>query len=406
MFHIPPHQKLKIGFISDLSGVYRIAAEEQKNGVMLALDEMVRGGGFARDSFSVIVKDSEINPDVTRLRTKELIEKDRVDILIGGLTASLHITINDETKKAGIPFMSIGQVHELTTSDYLGPYTFHQAYTPYMIGQAMGKWISENIGKKWFLFFTDYMWGWRVHDSYIAVAKRTGSEIVGYKRIPFPVKNESEYTKHFAEVLDSHADILIGNNFGADQVKFIQDVGRARLKRHVSVAVTLAEGTTFSVIDPDVAAGMYWGTTFYWGLEKMYDTARTFVSGYRKKFRDVPGAYAAYGYSAAHELVGAVLRIGKYPIQPDAVARELEGRSYAHYKSGEWWRPCDHQALQDFYILKVKGTEERTGKQDVAEIIGSTQWDLKTERTCEILGQSDRQWGHVILPRENTRRSA
>src|SRR3972149_6585758 len=116
MFHIPPHQKLKIGFISDLSGVYRIAAEEPK--------------------------------------------------------------------KTGIAFISIGQVHELTTSYYLGSYTLHQAYTPYMIGQAMGKWISENIGKKWFLFFTDYMWGWRVHDSYIAVAKRTGSEIVGYKRIP------------------------------------------------------------------------------------------------------------------------------------------------------------------------------------------------------------------------------
>jgi branched-chain amino acid transport system substrate-binding protein len=385
---------IKIGFPSGLSGVYAGIAKSQLEGVILAVDEWNKQGGVLGRQVEIVVKDDKCDPALTTALTRELIYKDKVDLIVGVLSAGTQLQANEETKKAKMFFMSLGMSDELTTAAYLGPYTFHQAPTVYMNDQAVAKWIFENLGKRWYLIAADYTWGWSHIEGYEAFASRTDAKIIGIKKVPFPAKEEDAFTRHFSEIIRKKPEVLIVNNAGADQQKFIKEAHKAGLKSKMSIVHTTAMLAAVNTLDPEEAVGMYWGSAFYWGLKDILPTSKKFVTAYQKKFKTLPCAYATYGYSGAMEALTAIEKTGKYPLDPNKMAKELEGRTFAHCKHPEWWRPCDHQAFQDFYVLKFKGPEERKNKDDSSEIVGQTSWDLDFGKSCQVQGQGKKMWGH------------
>ena len=387
-------ETIRLGFISGLSGVYGWSAQDQLRGIMLAVEQINSGGGISGKKVSIISRDDTSDPKKAAEGTRYLIEKEKIDFMVGGLSAGTQLFINEEMKKAGLLFISIGQSNEITTAKHLGPYTFHEALTPYMTVQGMGKWVFANLGKKIFIVMSDYEWGWHVLSAYELLAKEAGAQIVGVAKIPFPAKASNDFSKHFPVILKAKPEVLIAANFGADQLKFIEDVNTAGLQRKMSIVNTLSELPVMERISPEKATGLYWGGHFYWGLKDILPEANNFVSLYTKRFNGVPSGYAAYGYSGAMELLLAAQKVNRYPINPKAIAEELEGNAYAHCKDKQWWRPCDHQSMQDYYILKLKGAEDRAHPHDISEIIGVTPWDLDMERSCQKTGNGAYLWGH------------
>lgn len=388
-------ETIKLGFISGLSGVYGWSAQDQLRGVTLAIEEINGQGGISGKKVEIVTRDDTSDPKKAAEGTRDLIEKEKIDFLVGGLSAGTQLFINEETKKAGILFVSIGQSNEITMASNLGPYTFHEALTPHMTVQGMGRWVFENLGKKVFILMSDYEWGQHVLKAYELLAKEMSAQIIGVAKIPFPAKAPDDFSKHFPSILKAKPEVLIGANFGADQLKFIEDVNTAGLQRQMSIVNTLSELPVMERIPPEKATGLYWGAHFYWGLKDMLPEAKTFVSLYSQHFDGVPSGYAAYGYSGAMELLLAAQKVNRYPIDPKAIAEELEGHAYTHCKDRQWWRPCDHQSLQDYYILKLKGAEDRKRPHDISEIIGVTSWDLDMERSCEETGNGAYLWGHT-----------
>ncbi len=388
-------ETIRLGFISGLSGVYGWSAQDQLRGVTLAVEKVNSRGGISGKKVAIISRDDTSDPKRAAEGTRDLIEKEKIDFLVGGLSAGTQLFINEEAKKAGILFISIGQSNEITTAPHLGPYTFHEALTPYMTVRGVGKWVFENLGKKIFIIVSDYEWGWQVLRTYELLAKQAGAQIVGVAKIPFPAKASNDFSKHFPAILKKKPEVLIGANFGTDQLKFIEDVNTAGLQRKMSIVNTLSELPVMERIPPEKAIGLYWGAHFYWGLKDMLPEAKAFFSLYSKRFGGAPSGYAAYGYSGAMELLLAAEKVNRYPIDPKAITEELEGNTYAHCKDKQWWRPCDHQSLQDYYILKLKGAEDRTHPHDISEIIGVTPWDLNIERSCQETGNGAYLWGHT-----------
>ena len=391
-------ETIKLGFISGLSGVYSWSAQNQLQGVILATQEMNKNGGIDGRQIEIIIRDDETKPELAAKLTRKLIQEDKADFIIGGLSADTQLWINKETRAAGKIFMSLGQSNDLTKAQNLGPYTFHHALTPYMTVQGTGKWVFENLGKDWFIIVADYAWGQAVQKDYENLSKRMGARCVGVAKTPFPLKGKEDIMKHVPEILRKKPEVLIGANYGAEQLIFMEVANKMGLKRKMSIVNTLSEINVIERVPPEEAVGMYWGVSFYWGLADILPAAKKFVSAYQRRFRQVPSSYSAYGYSGACEIFYAIRKLGTYPIDAAAVSRELEGRTFSHYKTPEWWRPCDHQAFQDHYILKLKGTEERKNKNDISEIIGTTSWELDFERTCEDLGHKKNTWGHIDPP--------
>ena len=210
---------IKLGFPSGLTGAYKGLAKNQLRGITLAVDQFNKKGGVLGREVKIIPKDDKLNPILTTKATKELIYKDKIDFVVGALSAGTQLQVNKETKKAKMLFMSVAQTNELPMAPHLGPYTFHEAITPHMNDQAIAKWTFDNLGRKWIILIADYAWGLSHIDGYKAFAKRNNVKILDIIKVPFPAKDKDAFTKHFPAILKKKPEVLLVSNAGNDQKK-------------------------------------------------------------------------------------------------------------------------------------------------------------------------------------------
>ena len=95
----------KIGLPATLSGRHAVQGRESLRGIRLFTEELrARGGVKIREGKSLVPElvfhDDESIPERTRENTLRLIEKDRVDILLGPYSSSLTLACVETAEKA------------------------------------------------------------------------------------------------------------------------------------------------------------------------------------------------------------------------------------------------------------------------------------------------------------------
>src|SRR5437588_11640278 len=80
-------EKLKIGVIATLSGPPAVLGQQLRNGVQLAVKSL--GGKFGGREVELIVQDDELKPDVAVTKVKAMIERDKVDFVIGPIFSNV-----------------------------------------------------------------------------------------------------------------------------------------------------------------------------------------------------------------------------------------------------------------------------------------------------------------------------
>ena len=85
---------LRIGFPLPLTGTFAAIAADMQRGAQLAMEELNAKGGVMGRKVEVLFRDDELKPAVGAQRTKELIENQKVDFVVGGLAAHVQMAIN------------------------------------------------------------------------------------------------------------------------------------------------------------------------------------------------------------------------------------------------------------------------------------------------------------------------
>ena len=177
---------IKIGFPLPLTGPFAAIAADLKRGAELALDELNARGGVMGRKVEVLFRDDELKPAIGAQRTKELIENQKVEFVVGGLAAHVQMAINEQTKKAGKLFISISQSDEISAKPDTSPITFHEALNPTITCRVVGKWALQNLGKKWWIVYADYAWGKQNNAVFTdVIAKATAGPCSA--RTPYPL---------------------------------------------------------------------------------------------------------------------------------------------------------------------------------------------------------------------------
>lgn len=376
-----------LGFIGGRTGPYERIAKNEERGATLAVEECNAAGGINGRPVEVRFADDAMKPEVGEKAAKELLAGG-AHMLAGTISAETQLAINAIARDAGIPFISCSQSNRIGTTEYRGPYTFHEALTPYMTGHFITRWGFDVFGKRFASIIADYRWGHESYDSSMKVLEELGGVNAGVVAVRFGASVE-EYEAVFPKILAMKADVLNVRNFGRDQVNFIKAAARVGLKKEIPILIGISESIFVDTIPLDDLVGLYWGTNFYWGLADKIPSAQKFVDAYRKRFDDDrPSGYCGYAYAGVKEALTALAETKFDGTSYEPMREFLEGRHYDHYKGAQWWRPCDHQSFQDFYLLRFKGPEESVDKHDIAEHMGTVSWDLSVERTCDELGYS------------------
>ena len=162
---------IKIGFPVPLTGPYGAEAQDQVRAAQVAIAEFNDAGGLGGRKAELVVRDDKLNPGEAATRTLELVEKEKVNFVVGSLSAAVQLAINNVTKERGIIFNSISQSDAINEAADFSKYTFHEALNPHLTSGAVGRYAFAKFGKKVAFLSADYAYGHEMVHGFLEAGK-------------------------------------------------------------------------------------------------------------------------------------------------------------------------------------------------------------------------------------------
>ena len=149
--------KLKIGVIATLSGPPAVLGQQLRNGFQLAVKDL--GGKLGGREVEIIVQDDELKPDIAVTKVKALLERDKVDFVVGPVFSNVLGAIFKPVTDANVILIS----PNAGTSNFAGKECNANFFvTSYQNDQAFGvagKYAQDAGLKKVFLIAPNYQAG-------------------------------------------------------------------------------------------------------------------------------------------------------------------------------------------------------------------------------------------------------
>jgi len=375
---------IRIGFPLPLTGPFAAIAGDMKQGAELGVDELNAKGGILGRKVELLVRDDQLKPQVGAQRTQELIEKEGCQFIVGGLAAHVQMAINEQTKKAKVLFISTSQSDEITAKPDASPITFHEALNPTITSRVVGKWVMENLGKKWWIVYADYAWGKQNNAVLTEVNKKMGGTILG--STPYPL-GSAEFSAHLPKIQAAKPEVLMAVTPGADDIAFLKQVKSFGMQNQMKIAKPLHWISVAKQGGPELYQDVYGGINFYWELQDSIPEAKKYVESFQKKFGIPPGDYGVYAYSAVLE-VARGSELAKSTDAEKVAAALHKSPQYNHFKGKQYWRACDNKSIQDMWIVKGRGPGKTKGDWGLLEIVSRVPASEEYDRTCAEKGHT------------------
>ena len=98
-------ETIKIGLIASLSGPSAKSGEAITRGLTIAIDEINEAGGLLGKKVELLRRDDENNPGKGIVAARELIQREKVAVLFGGLQTPVSLAIVPFVNQIKVPFM-------------------------------------------------------------------------------------------------------------------------------------------------------------------------------------------------------------------------------------------------------------------------------------------------------------
>ena len=383
LFNIAQAQSspIKIGFPVPLTGAFSAEAQDQVRAAEIAVKEFNAAGGHKGRKAELLVRDDKLNPGEAATRTLELIEKDKVDFVVGSLSAATQLSINAVCRDRKVLFNSISQSDAINEAKDWSLYTFHEALNPHLTAGAVARYAFPKFGKKVVYLTADYAYGHEMVRGFQRAGHAFGMQMLADIRHPL---GTADFSAFLPRIQALKPDVLVLCNFGRDLVNAAKQATDFGIKQNTKIIAPVLLYTARQAGGAEAFEGILGGTSYYWGMEDKIPAAKTFNDAFRKAHGGaVPSDYGALGYAG----VKSVLQAVKNADATDSVRVSIALRQlkYNWYKGDQFYRKCDHQSVQSVVIVESK-SKNMKDKYDVFNVLAIEAADEKNLRTCDEMG--------------------
>ena len=336
-------EKLKIGIVTTLSGPAAVLGQQLRNGFQLAVKD--NGGKLGGREVELFVQDDELKPDVAVSKAKALIDRDKVDFVVGPIFSNILVAIMKPVTESGAFLIS----PNAGTSNFAGKDCnanfFVTSYQNDQNHEVMGKYAQDAGMKKVFIMAPNYPAG---KDSLAGFKRYFKGEIADEVYVPL---NQLDYSAELAKISASGAEavfVFLPGGMGVNFVKQFRQAGLADKMKFLS-AFTVDESTLPA--QKEAALGFFGGAN--WAPDLNNAQNKKFVAGYEKEYGGaIPATYAFQSYDAALLIDGALKATKGNTTDKNALRAALAKAPFTSLR-GAFKFNTNHYPIQDFYQVKV-----------------------------------------------------
>lgn len=370
---------IKIGFISDMSGVY---SDVDGLGGAEAIKMAIADAGvvLAGKKVEFISADHQNKADIAASKAREWFDQQGVDMLIGGTNSGASLAMAKVAAEKKKIFIAIGAGSSRLTNEECTPYTVHYAYDTVALARGTGGTIVKQGGKNWYFMTADYAFGHSLEKDTAEVVKAAGGKVLGSVKHPL---GASDFSSFLLQAQSSKPQILGLANAGGDAINSIKAANEFGLTKSMKLAGLLIFINDIHSLGLNLTQGMYLTDGWYWDLNA--DT-RAWSKRYFAKMKKEPSMLQAADYSAAATYLKAVKTLGTDDTEKVMAYLKKTKINDMFTQNGEV-RP-DGRMVHDMYLMEVKKPSESKYPWDyykvVATVPGAQAYVTKAESKCSL----------------------
>ncbi|MDQ2150391.1 ABC transporter substrate-binding protein [Alcaligenaceae bacterium A4P071] len=280
-------EPIKIGLVTALSGQSALSGEAITRGVQIAIDEINASGGLLDGRQLVLVRrDDESNPAKGVVAARELMFKEKVAAIVGGLDTPVSMAIVPLVNQGKVPFISPWAAGTPITKNNANPnYVFRVSAVDEIVDRGMVDYAQNTFKtSKFGLIMVNNPWGESNERGIVAALTAKNMKAVGIEKFE---GSDVDVTPQLSRLRAAGADTLfmVGNVGPSAQV--VKSLDRMGWKVPVVSHWGPAGGRFTELAGPSARDVHFVQTYSFFG--KQSPTGEKVIAALKAKYSDIKG---------------------------------------------------------------------------------------------------------------------
>jgi branched-chain amino acid transport system substrate-binding protein len=285
---------IKIGVLAPLTGPLAAPARDIVDAARLYVEEV--NGEMAGRKVELIVEDYEFKSAVALTKTKKLVERDRVHVVVGVILSAAALAMKDYIHAQQVPFIISGAaVAEPLMMEKPSPYVFRITFGASQVPTPLARFTYNKLQARTATVIAGETVGTiELVMAFARAFEEAGGKVVQEIYTPIGTTDFGPFIGRIRRDVDVVATLVPG----ADGIRFIKQYEEFGLKGKIQVVDT-APGITDISLLPDSgpsALGMYASQAYVHTIDNPRN--QQFVQAFRTRFGRDPGGPGEANYVA------------------------------------------------------------------------------------------------------------
>ena len=343
--------KVRVGLMLPFTGTFAQLGVAIENGFRMAINE--QGGKLGGREIEYFKVDDESDPSKGIENANKLVQRDKVDVLIGTVHSGVQMGIQKVARDTGVLNIIPNAGVHAATRGLCAPNIFRASFANSQPTRALGKVMIDKGHKKAVWITWKYAAGDEAFEGFKEGYTAAGGTIVKELGLPFP---QVEFQALLTEIAALKPDAVACFWAGGGAAKFIRDYAAAGLKGKIPLYGSgfLTEG----ILDAAGPAADGIITTMHYSDSLDTPRNKKFRLEYAKAFKSQPDVYAVQGYDSALLLLQGANAAKGDLTNKAALTTAMRGATIDSPR-GKWTMSPSHNPIQDIYVRQVENKENK-----------------------------------------------
>ncbi|HSU75477.1 MAG TPA: ABC transporter substrate-binding protein [Burkholderiales bacterium] len=335
--------KVKIGFISTLSGPNASIGTDIRDGFNLAIK--LNGGKLGGLPAEVLVGDDQLKPELAKQFAERFLRLEKVDFITGIVFSNIVIAVAPDAIASKVFFISPNAGPAQYTGAQCNPFFFAASWPSEAYSEAAGQYMNTKGIRNAIFVAPNYIGG---QDAATGFKRMYQGKLVDeiYTKL-----GQLDYAAELSQIRAKQPEALYVFLPGGMGVNFIKQFVAAGMSKDIQLVVPLW-GSDQDIIRAvgDPMLGLF--SVGHWSIDLDNAANRKFVAAFEQEYKRLPTGYAASGYDTALLIDSAVRKVKGKIEDKEALRAALRAADFKSVR-GEFKFNRNQFPVQNYYLQLV-----------------------------------------------------